>query len=235
MRNTLMLFLLTTFVSCKAQKIPAKSYSVFFGPPEQANSRCDFISYKDCLFEFRLRQNRIAVINAQTGRSDSASHSYDTTSIILIFKGGTQFFEFDKFAANAVMQKTGNAASESPGMIYTARAGQTGDLSHKFNAAADTAIGGTLMKKIDTLVQEQGINGIVSFCYIPNEKLLTVFNIRDQVKNIKAKYCFAGYLFYPSSQMRPEGIIISGLKDLDDTAMNTCSALYKKALSKKKF
>jgi hypothetical protein len=242
--NILRVIIVTALLSsccCRMQKIPSISYSFFYGPPSPESFRSDFISYKDCLFEFKLNYTFDNVINTginteKNNNFDSSApgkplFSYDTTGVIVTFKNGSQYIEFDRFAKDAFIKSKGDAVTASPGMKYTASPGQMGNLGNIFFKATDTTIGNAFMKKIDTIVEENGFRGMVSFYYIQNKHLITVFNIRDQIKNINNDYCFAGYFFYTFGQKQPEGVIISGIKEPGEDIKVICKSLYDKARS----
>ena len=248
---TVSVTLLTTFgIQCAKKNIPVKSYSFSYSMDDPNAFRQDFISYKDCLLQFKLLYRTNSSYGINISGSDSAKntdsirskkpstqsgYTFDTLSVILTFKNSKEFYQFNKFAQDAVLINHGSSDTASPEMKFTIGSIETGKTFFAdLNKAKDVVIHNIPLKRTDTTVFFEGKEGMLSYYYLSGGKLLTIFNIRDQIADINDSYCFAGYSFSLKNTGESICFIVSMLQNLNNSQTGICESLHKKAIAAKK-
>ena len=135
------------YTSCATAQPPFYAYTVNIYTTDTGRhliSRDGIISYKDYVIEFRMSQNTLSeyILDKEEGTRElkSSITTYDTIGLYLIYN--KRYFEFDTFALQGKLLKTGPLGEKSDGY----KLGE-GKLSYtyappKVGIAKDTVMGG---------------------------------------------------------------------------------------------
>jgi hypothetical protein len=205
------------------------NYDVGGGKKENLQITSKLISYDECLFEFKIRKNTNDTVFMESNKKIS-SVSYDTNGVYLLPYKANRYFEFDTFALNNTIIKTGNITDKELGQKFPAY-NDTSLNYYKNKTPKDTTIYGQHYFYVDSLLKNKdGADSVLS-------KLL-LFKNRNFISNYKMglanfndkEYCPVGYhVFYYEKKVELLGII-EDMRPLTKEENKICASMLKKVL-----